>query len=151
YFQYIQKESYYLIDNPTKASLNVFIDDNSYVISPGQQVKVDLEKGEHSLRVASDVDSLNFEESTFKVSQVRGMINPTRSVYFIYGLPYGPTVDKDSIYTNLKATYQGKTYLGDVEIDSAHYTEDFYYNIDENYPRLALRSDNKSLRKKIFR
>lgn len=151
YFEVILKKSYYLIDNPTKATLNVTIDQNKYVVSPGQELKINLEKGQHTLEVASEVDSLNFPASTFEVKRVRGLINPTRSVYFIYGLPYGPMVDKDSIFGKLKTTYQGKTYLGDVKIDSTIYNEDFYYNLDEDFPAFTRKSENDTLRKKIFR
>ena len=151
YFEVIQKKSYYIVDNPTKATLNITIDQNEYVVSPGQQLQINLEQGKHSLAVSSPVDSLNFPESNFEVNKPRGLINPTRSVYFIYGLPYGPMVDKDSIYTQLKAVYKGKTYVGDVKIDSTIYNEDFYYNLNEDFPSFTRKSENSSLRKKIFR
>lgn len=151
YFKYIQKESFYLIDNPTKASLKVTIDQNEYVLPPEQHLKVPLTKGNHSLSVSSDVDSLNFPEQNFEVTELRGLMNPTRSVYFIYGMPYGLQVNKDSIYTELKTQYQGKTYYGDLHIDSTLYTEDFYYNLNEKYPRITIKSGNDTLRKKVFR
>lgn len=151
YFSYIQKESFHLIDNPTNASIQVTIDDNTYSIAPNQQVQISLEKGKHTISTNADVDSLKLEKTSFETKTSRGLINPTFARYYIYGMPYGPNVNKDSIFENLKTTFKGKTYLGDVKIDSALYTEDFYYNMNENYPKMTLKSENESLRKKIFR
>lgn len=151
YFNYIEKERYYLIDNPTEATIYVNLDGEEYVISPRQHIRIKLNRGEHNLAVSSDVDSLNFPQTDFLVRDVQGLINPTRSVYFTFAMPYGPMVDKDSIFGELHADYQGKTYYGDIQIDSSVYNESFYYNLDEKFPKITRKSDNKELRVKIFR
>lgn len=151
YFQYIQKESFHLIDNPTEATLNIKIDDNEYVVAPMQQVEVHLELGKHQITATTDVDAVQLLKTEFEVKNSRGLINPTLSRYYIFGMPYGPKVNKDSIFRNLKTMFKGKVYLGDLQIDSLVYTEDFYYNLNENYPKMTLKSENENLRKKVFR
>ena len=151
YFTFLQKKSYHLIDNPGKNSLLVQIDENEYNIAPGQFVQVALSMGEHTISTKIENDTLPLIQRAFVVADKRGLLNPTLSRYYIYGMPYGPKVNKDSIFANLKTEFKGKTYLGDLRIDSAIYTEDFYYNINEEFPAMTLQSENDTLRRKIFR
>ena len=140
-----------MIDNPTKQTLNIMIDNNEYIVSAGQNITIELGVGNHKIEAKNDLDSIILPTTNFEVKSSRGLINPTKSVYFIYGMPYGPNVNKDSIFSTLKTSYQGKTYAGDVVVDSAIYTENFYYNLNEDFPKLTLKSENSVLRKKIFR
>ncbi|MXV38707.1 hypothetical protein GO491_08485 [Flavobacteriaceae bacterium Ap0902] len=151
YFSYIQRESIQLIDNPTQSSITVEIDDETYSIAASQHVEVNLSNGTHTLKVESEIDSLNSPSTAFIVDTPRGVINPIRAKYFIFGMPYGPEVDKDSIFRENGVTYEGKKYQGDVRIDSSLYIKDFYYNLNEDFPPVALKSENKATRKKIFR
>ncbi|MGI9525722.1 MAG: hypothetical protein ACR2MS_01285 [Weeksellaceae bacterium] len=151
YFSFIQRKNIQLIDNPTGVSIQVEINNQSYSIAPDQYVEVNLKKGKYTIAVKSEVDSLNLPETTFTVNTQRGVINPVRANYFIYGMPYGPTVNKDSIFSQRNLTYAGKTYAGDVRLDSSIYIENFYYNLNEDFPPVALKSENNSLRRKIFR
>lgn len=151
YFQFIEKERYFLMDNPTESTIYVTLDGKEYVVSPRQQIKLNLKRGEHSMEVISEVDSLNFPKTDFVIHNVQGLLNPTRSVYFTFAMPYGPMVDKDSIFGELKVNFEGKTYYGDIQIDSSVYNENFYYNLDEHFPKITKRSQNKELRIKIFR
>lgn len=151
YFSYIEKESYHVIDNPTDKNLKVTIDEQNYMLAPMQQIEINLTPGNHTVSAIAENDTTSFPGRNFEVKNARGLINPTLSRYYIYGLPYGPKVNKDSIFRNLKTTFQGKTYMGDLRIDSAVYTEDFYYNLNEEFPSLTLKSENETLRRKIFR
>lgn len=151
YFDYIQKKDFQIIDNPTKETLNVTIDNKKYIVAPNQSLEIELASGKHTMLVTDNNGSEILPSTQFSSHKERGLINPTLSRYYIYGMPYGPKVNKDSIFKNLKTTFKGKTYLGDLKIDSAIYSEDFYYNINENYPDLTLKSENETLRTKIFR
>lgn len=151
YFSFIEKKSIQLIDNPSKTTIRVMINDQTYSIAPNQYIEVNLDQGEHSLAVESEVDTLNRQKTAFMVNSNSGLINPLNATYFIYGMPYGPTVNKDSIFNLNQLTYRGKVYRGDVKVDSSLYIENFYYNLNENFPPVALKSENNSLRKKIFR
>ena len=151
YFSFIQKESYHLIDNPGEQNLFVNIDNQEYIVAPGQQITVNLDNGTHTISVRAENDTVILPESSFEVKKARGLINPTLSRYYIYGMPYGLDVNKDSIFENLKTTFENKTYLGDLQIDSAVYTEEFYYNMNEEFPGVTLKSENDTLRRKIFR
>ncbi|MDO5654775.1 MAG: hypothetical protein Q4G27_01385 [Flavobacteriaceae bacterium] len=151
YFNYIQKKNYQLIDNPTQQTLQVQIGDNQYIVAPGQQLQISLPTGQYNIQTQTLNDTLSYPQTSFEVTKQRGLINPTLATYYIYGMPYGPRVNKDSIFENLKTTFKGKTYSGDLQIDSAVYTENFYYNMNENFPGLTIKSENEALRKKIFR
>lgn len=151
YFTFIQKKSDHIIDNPTNNTLKVVIDNQNYTIAPNQQVIVHLKQGNHTLSATTDKDSVLINNQVFTVNKVRGIINPNKEKYFIFGLPYGPKVNVDSIFEGNILNYKGKEYHGDVKIDSSFYVEDFYYNLNEDFPKIAKKSENHTLRKKVFR
>ena len=151
YFAFIQKKSYQLIDNPGENNLVVTVDERELLIGPKQQVEIELNPGIHTIKAQIENDSVILDATPFKVIKKRGLINPTLSRYYIYGMPYGPNINKDSIFENLKTTFQGKTYLGDLQIDSAIYVDEFYYNLNEDFPKVTLKSENDTLRRKVFR
>lgn len=151
YSTFLQKKSEYLIDNPGKESLVVNVDKEVYKIAPGQQISIDLSKGEHSISSKTERDSVIFSNQKIKVTKPRGVLNPTLSPYFVFSLPYGVEVNVDSIFKDHSTVYQGKKYYGEISIDSIPYMENFYYNLNENFPGVTLKSANNTLRTKIFR
>uniref|UniRef100_UPI0039A45A38 hypothetical protein n=1 Tax=Ornithobacterium rhinotracheale TaxID=28251 RepID=UPI0039A45A38 len=145
YFSFLQKKNYYILDNPTAQTIQVRIDDVPYIVAPAQQVLVPLKKGTHRM-ITHHQRTVNFS-----VESPRGVLNPTESVYFIFGLPYGVEVNTDSVFAQNQHPYQRKIYYGDIRIDSAMYIDDFYYNLNEDFPKVTKKSENHKLRRKIFR
>lgn len=151
YTYFFKKKSDHIIDNPSRYTINIQLDKDHYILAPQQQVKLHLSKGEHLITVKTDKDSLLIEQQPFTVKKDRGTLNPTLSTYFIFALPYGLKVNKDSIFAKNTHFYKGKTYYGELSIDSSLYIENFYYNLNETFPKVIKKSENKSLRTKIFR
>ncbi|AFL98224.1 hypothetical protein [Ornithobacterium rhinotracheale] len=145
YFSFLQKKNYYILDNPTTETIQVSIDDKPYIVAPEQQVLINLKKGAHRMITH------NNQEINFSVKTPRGVLNPTKSAYFIFGLPYGVGVNVDSVFEQNVHKYQNKVYHGDIRIDSAAYIDDFYYNLNEKFPKVTKKSENHKLRRKIFR
>lgn len=152
YFLFLAKKNAYVVDNPTPDTFYYKINNGSEgVIAGGQTVSVDLGKGRNSIKVFDRNKKLLFD-SAFEVNKVRGLINIAHEDYYINDQYYGYNLKKDSLLLALdKTVIDGKTYYGGARRFSKLYTDDFYYNVDENYDRLIKNIQQVESRSKIFR
>lgn len=152
YFLFLEKKNYYLVDNPTAETFYFKINNGEEkVITAGQYVPIDLSKGKNTIRVL-DANKKELYDSVFEVNKIRGLINITHSDYYIHSQYYGYNLNKDSLLMALGQTeIDGDQYYGAPKKINNLYTEDFYYNIDENYDRLIKNIDKVESRTKIFR
>jgi len=152
YFFFLAKKNYYLVDNPTPDTYYYKINNGSEgVISGGQFVKVDLKKGKNSIKVFNQNKKLLYD-SAFEVKKVRGLINIAHQDYYVNDQYYGYNLKKDSLLLALdKTIIDGKPYFGGARHFKKLYTDDFYYNVDEEYDQLIKNIDKVESRSKIFR
>lgn len=152
YFFFLAKKNYYLVDNPTPDTYYYKINNGSEgVISGGQFVKVDLKKGKNSIKVFNQNKKLLYD-SAFEVNKVRGLINIAHKDYYVNDQYYGYNLKKDSLLLALdKTIIDEKPYFGGAKHFNKLYTDDFYYNVDEEYDQLIKNIDKVESRSKIFR
>jgi len=152
YFYFLAKKNYYLVDNPTPNTYYYKINnDDEGIISAGQYVKVDLKQGKNSIKVF-DQNKKMLYDSAFEVNKVRGLLNIAHEDYYINRQFYGYNLKKDSLLLALdKTIIDGKPYFGGAKHFNKLYTEDFYYNVDEDYDKLIKNIDKVESRTKIFR
>ncbi|MEG1589482.1 hypothetical protein AB670_01431 [Chryseobacterium sp. MOF25P] len=149
---FLAKKNYYLVDNPTPNTYYFKINNGSEgVISAGQFVKVDLQKGKNSIKVF-DQNKKMLYDSAFEVNKVRGLLNIAHKDYYINEQYYGYNLKKDSLLLALdKTIIDGKQYYGGAKRFNKLYTEDFYYNVDEDYDQMIKNIQKVESRTKIFR
>jgi len=152
YFFFLAKKNYYLVDNPTPNTYYYKINNGSEgIISAGQFVRVDLNQGKNSIKVFDRNKKLLYD-SAFEVNKVRGLLNIAHQDYYINRQYYGYNLKKDSLLLTLdKTMIDGKPYLGGAKHFNKLYSEDFYYNVDEDYDKLIKNIDKVESRTKIFR
>jgi len=152
YYLFLAKRNYYLVDNPTSNTYYFKINNGSEsVISAGQYVKVDLNKGKNTIRVF-DQNKKMLYDSAFEVNKIRGLLNIAHKDYYINDQYYGYNLKKDSLLLALgKTIIDGKEYYGGAKHFNKLYTEDFYYNVDEDYDQLIKNIQKVESRSKIFR
>ena len=152
YFFFLAKKNYYLVDNPTPNTYFYKINNGSEgIISAGQYVKVDLKDGKNSIKVFDQNKKLLYD-SAFEVRKIRGLINIAHEDYYVNRQYYGYNLKKDSLLLALdKTIIDGKPYFGGAKHFNKLYTEDFYYNVDEDYDKLIKNIDKVESRSKIFR
>ncbi|MBB1139964.1 hypothetical protein [Myroides sp. WP-1] len=71
----------YWMDNPTKETISVYIDEQVYEIPPQTKIAIDLEFGKHQMKYNDQV--LNFHNGG-RVNKSQAIINPTQSNYVFY-------------------------------------------------------------------
>jgi len=152
YFLFLAKPNYYIVDNPTPETYYFKVNNGEEnVLSAGQYLKVDLNKGKNSIKVF-DQNKKMIYDSAFTVDKVRGLINITHKDYYINNQYYGYGLNKDSLIASQPGIeIDKKQYLGDVKKTNKLYSEDFYYNLDEDYDRVIKNVAKTESRSKIFR
>lgn len=152
YFLFLAKKNEYIVDNPTSKMFYFKINDKEQkIIAGGQYIAVDLLKGKNRIQVYDDQKKLLYD-SVFQVNKHRGLINITHSDYYINRQYYGYGIDKDSLLLALPQTeIDGKKYFGAPKKINQLYTDDFYYNVDEDYDKVVKNIDKVESRTKIFR
>ncbi len=152
YFIFLAKKNEYLVDNPTPKTFYFKINNGEEkIITSGQYVKVDLNRGEkNSIKVFDDKKKLLFD-SAFNVTQYRGLLNITHSDYYVHRQFYGYVQNKDSLLMSSTFEIDGQKYPGFVTHHKKLYVEDFYYNLDEDYDPLIKNIDKLESRTKIYR
>lgn len=151
YFLFLEKKDYFLVDNPTENSFYFTVNKGTEnIITSGQSVKVSLNKGKNSIAVFDQNKKLLYD-STFTVTQKRGLLNIAHQDYFINRQYYGHLQNKDSLLLLNKLIIDDKEYLGDVKRINRLYSEDFYFNIDEEYDPIVKANQKAESRTKIFR
>jgi hypothetical protein len=90
YHLFLAKKNEYLVDNPTTKTFYFKINNGEEkIITSGQFVKVDLNRGkQNSIKVFDDKKKLLFD-SAFNVSQYRGLLNIAGEEYFVHRQFYG--------------------------------------------------------------
>jgi len=152
YFLFLAKRNYYVVDNPT-SNLYYFTINNAgeKVIAAGQTVKVDLKEGTNRIKVF-DGQKKQLYDSAFSVSKIRGLLNIAHQDYYINTQYYGYGLNKDSLLLEKgKTSIDGKLYLGAPKHFNKLFTDDFYYNVDEEYDRVIKNVQKVESRTKIFR
>ncbi len=152
YFLFLAKKDAYLVDNPTSETYYFKLNKGAEkIISGGQYVEVDLNKGQNSIQVFDKNKKLLYD-SAFTVARQRGMVNIAHQDYYIHTQYYGYDVDKDSLLMTLgTTTIDNENYFGAPKHFKSLYAEDFYYNVNENYDRIIKNIQKTETRTKIFR
>lgn len=152
YFLFLAKRNYYLVDNPTPETYYFKINKGEEkILSAGQFLKVELNKGKNSI-VVFDQNKKLLYDSAFTVNKIRGLLNITSKDYYVNNQYYGYGLNKDSLFaTKPGLEIDKKLYLGDVKKINKLYTEDFYYNLDEEYDPIIKNVAKIESRSKIFR
>lgn len=152
YFLFLAKKNYYVVDNPTPNTYYFRINNGSeQIISAGQTVPVQLAKGRNSVKVFDAKKNMVYD-SAFNVKKIRGLLNIAHQDYYINTQYYGYNLKKDSLIATLGTTIiDGKNYYGAPKKFNKLYTDDFYYNVDEDYDKLIKNIQNVESRTKIFR
>lgn len=152
YFFFLAKKNYFLVDNPSQKSYYFKINNGSEKIIPaGQSLKVNLHKGINNIAVF-DENKKPLYDSAFEVKKIRGLLNISHQDYYIYRQYYGYNLNKDSLLGTQKTLLiDGKRYLGGAKHFNKLYTDDFYYNVDEDFDKIIKNIDDVESRVKIFR
>ena len=149
YFVFLQKDHYFLIDNPTNKPIELTINQVKYQIESNQNQKVELEKGYNTIQFKDKNGQI--KDTFFNVNSQRGVINPTLNEYITFTQYYGYIPNKDSLMTSKSTTINNKIYFGDLKQENSIFISDFYFNLDEDYQKLIKNIDTLERRKKIFR
>lgn len=136
----LSKPDGYVIDNPSDQTINIKIDDNDYTIASQQFARVDLEKGKHTVKY--DINGKKVD-TVIQIRRASGLFNPIGKDYYVFTRPYGHRENVDSIFASRNIAIDNKAYLGLITKEEGLYIEDFYYNLDQDYPRIFLKSDDK--------
>ena len=152
YFVFLSKPNYYLVDNPTPETYYFKLNNGEEkILSAGQFLKVNLDKGKNSIKVF-DQNKRMLYDSAFTVNKVRGLLNITNKDYYINNQYYGYGLNRDSLMSAKPGIeIDKKQYLGDVKKTNKLYSEDFYYNVDEDYDKIVKNVAKVESRTKIFR
>ena len=149
---FLAKRNYYLVDNPTEQTYHFNINNGQdQIISAGQKVTVDLKKGKNEIKVFDGQKKMLYD-SSFVVKKNRGLVNIAHQDYYVNEQFYGYGLNKDSlIATRRQTTIDGKMYVNTPVRFNKLYTDDFYYNIDEEYDGVVKSIQKIESRTKIFR
>ena len=152
YFLFLAKKNYYLVDNPTGDTYYFRINKgDEKIIAPGQMLHVNLDKGKNAIQVFDKKKELLYD-SSFVVNKNRGLLNIAHEDYYINEQFYGYGLNKDSLLAARKTTViDGKKYVNAPVRFNKLYTDEFYYNIDEDYDKVVKNVQKVESRTKIFR
>lgn len=152
YFVFLAKKNYFLVDNPTENTFYFKLNNgDQYTIAAGQQVMVDLPLGENKIKVFDAQKKLLYD-SGFVVNKGRGLLNIAHQDYYINEQFYGYNLNKDSLLMARGATIiDEKNYLNKPKRFNKLYTEDFYFNVNEDYDKVIKNIQKVESRSKIFR
>lgn len=152
YFTLLAKKNYYLVDNPTDQTFYFTLNGGAEnTIAADQKFRIDLHKGKNSVKVYDDKKNLLYD-SAFTVQKDRGLLNIAHQDYYINEQFYGYGLNKDSlIAVRPRTQIDGKEYVNAPKKFSRLYTEDFYFNLDEEYDKVVKNVQKVESRTKIFR
>ena len=152
YFLFLAKKNYYLVDNPTGETYYFRLNKgDEKIIAAGQMLKVNLNKGKNGIQVFDGKKELLYD-SVFVVNKNRGLLNIAHQDYYINEQFYGYGLDKDSLLSARKTTViDGKKYVNAPKHFNKLYTDEFYYNVDEDYDKIVKNVQKVESRTKIFR
>lgn len=144
---FLEKKDSYLITNPSEQLLKVQLDNQTYSIAPKQTTEIQMDGGKHSLKFDYNGKSV---DTIINVTRFNAIINPTRADYYVFLRPYGAGRNRDSLFTSQTITIDEKIYHGNIKHFNEIYIQDFYYNLDQNYPKFFLKKGVPTDLSKIF-
>ena len=149
---FLAKRNYYLVDNPTEKTYFFNINNGAEkTITAGQKFQIDLKKGKNEVKVFDDRKNMLYD-SSFVVKKNRGLLNIAHQDYYVNEQFYGYGLNKDSLIAVRKqTTIDGKLFVNSPVRFNKLYTDDFYYNIDEEYDGVVKNIQKVESRTKIFR
>lgn len=147
YMAFLNKKDSYLITNPSDEYLEVRIDEQTFTLAPNQITSVKLRGGQHTLNFTYKNEVV---DTVFRITRHNAIINPTRADYYVFVRPYGAGRNVDSIFTTKTITIDSRVYNGDITRYNDLYIEDFYYNLDQDYPKFFINKGEKTDLSKIF-
>lgn len=152
YYQFLRKKNYYVADNPTDHTYYLQINnEQKKIIAAGQSLHIDLSQGKNRFKIFQPENQL-LKDTVVEVKKSRGLINLAAKPYYIYRQYYGYNLNKDSLLlTQDQISIDGKKYFGGAKEFTGTYTEDFYYNVDEDFDKVIKNIDKVESRTKIFR
>jgi hypothetical protein len=152
YFLFLAKKDSFVVDNPTTNTFYFKINNGAEkTITSGQNFSIDLNKGKNNVQVFNAGKKLIYD-SSFTVNKNRGLLNIAHQDYYINEQFYGYGLNKDSLIATREATeIDGKNYLNSPKRFNKLYTEDFYFNINEEYDQVIKNIQKIESRSKIFR
>ncbi|WP_128330357.1 hypothetical protein [Apibacter sp. HY039] len=149
---FIEKKDSFLLDNPTEKSIDVFLNGDKYVLAPGQTLAVAVKDGRNTISSSTDKGSLILKDTFFNVKRTdRGLINPTLSEYYSFRRYYGHIKNIDSLYKIHKTVIDGDEFVGEIKRYNHLVIENFYYNVNQNFPKVINKVDSVESRVKLFR
>lgn len=150
YWIFIDQKQYVIIDNPTEKTCKITLNDNEIILAPKQSSEVTIKK--NNVITAFLNDSLLFKQKKFTAENTkRALINPTLSDYYTYRNYYGYAKNKDSLLKAQHIYIDSTLYFGEIKKYNTLYINDFYLNIDQNYPKIKKSQDTLQGIVKIFR
>jgi hypothetical protein len=147
YALFLNKKDSYLIANPSDKSLEIKIDGQAFILAPNQTTNIDLTPGKHTLHFDWEGKTI---DTLFDVNYHNGLINPTQAEFFIFTRPYGPGRNKDSLFTSQSMTIDEKVFFGNIQQSNDLYIQGFYYNLDQDYPKVFMKKGEHVDVSKIF-
>lgn len=152
YFVFLSKKNYHVADNASDQTVYMQLDSQEKkIIGAGESLHLQIPNGKHTIKI-SDKNGNLIKDTIFTVTKQRGLINLTGSPYYIYTQYYGYNLNKDSLLAALpKTVIDGKSYYGGAKEFKGLYTEDFYFNVDEDLDKVIKNIQKVETRKKIFR
>lgn len=149
YFWFLKKDNYFVIDNPTSSKIQVNWNDESIILKPFETKKIKVNENKNHLTFINKKGEKL--DTILNIKGLRGVINPTKTTYYIFTQLYGVVKNKDSIMLSQSTVINNKVYFGNIKKDSSILIQNFYFNLDEPYQKLIKNIDTLERRKKIFR
>lgn len=147
YALFLNKKDSYLIANPSENSIELLIDGKSFVVAPKQITSIDLTPGKHQMKFNLDGKEI---DTVFEVKFHNGLINPTKADYYVFTRPYGAGRNRDSLFTSQTMTIDEKVFYGNIQHHNSMYIQGFYYNLDQDYPKVFMNKGDDIDVSKIF-
>ncbi len=137
YNTFLSKKDGYVIDNPSNKTLSIKINGTDFTVAPQQNARIELPKGKTKIAYSFNNKTV---DTVVDITRASGMINPVREEYITFTRPYGVRKNKDSIFLSNNNAIDNKVFHGIIEKSSQLYIENFYYNIDQDYPKMFIKS-----------
>ncbi|WP_068595698.1 hypothetical protein [Vaginella massiliensis] len=140
YSTFLEKKMGYVIDNPSSEQLALDINGKEFVIAPNQTMRIDLMRGENRVKYVYRDRKI---DTVINIKKANGLLNPTGETYYTFKRPYGMRNNVDSLFKSNHITIDDKVYFGSILKSDRLYIENFYYNLDEDLPKIFIKKGEK--------
>lgn len=142
------------LDNATAGRVEFSIDGQSYEVDPGERTEIDLEAGDHKLKLTSEAGEVMAEES-FKLKE-GGLIHAGGTKYVVWRRLYGDPSVRDEILNEDWTEIDSLKMYGDFKIfePEEHFIESRWdLNLSESFEEeeYMFQSQDFEVKAKIFR